>query len=234
GVADTLTGGGGSDVLDGGAGGDRLHGGAGNDVLLGGGGDDLLLGGGGRDLLQGGDGNDTLRGGGGRDTLNGGPGEDLLLGGDGADVFIFNLADGGSPILGDFDILTDNIEILNLQLPSVGDLLETARVEDGNLILDFGDETVLTILSKDPISLLDLSLLDVILDGTPLGEGGLLAGLDEIAGEEGILDALLGGLLSGDIDETPLPDGNIVDTLLDGGLLDGLLGGLLGDLLDGI
>jgi hypothetical protein len=135
---DRLFGGPGNDILRGGAGDDVLRGGGGDDRLFGNGGNDRLLGGAGNDILQGGSGDDWLSGGEGMDTFvfqpNGGNNRiadfadgDLLdfslfgfanetavldlaaqAGGD----VLFRLADGGSVLLHNYDLVqlgTDDI-----------------------------------------------------------------------------------------------------------------------------
>lgn len=128
---DALRGGGGNDAIRGGSGNDRLFGSAGDDRLLGGGGGDTLFGGAGNDTLIGEAGNDRLIGGGGQDAFVFQPGGDDdtvvdfqddfdvldfrafgfgsaadvlgLAAQAGADV-IFDLPDGGSVRLIDFDL----------------------------------------------------------------------------------------------------------------------------------
>ncbi|MBE7416662.1 MAG: tandem-95 repeat protein [Ideonella sp.] len=93
----TLNGNAANDLIHGGAGNDTIDGGAGNDLLVGGLGNDTITGGAGADILRGSDGNDSLVGGDGDDMLAGGAGNDTLTGGNGADVFVWSLADRGTP-----------------------------------------------------------------------------------------------------------------------------------------
>lgn len=126
---DLLRGQRGDDLLSGGDGDDLLHGDAGDDRLVGGEGQDTLEGGAGGDILDGSaptdagadrSGADLMRGGTGNDTLAGGAG-DTLQGGSGADAFLFrappasDLGAGGDldapPLIEDFDVSEDTIEI---------------------------------------------------------------------------------------------------------------------------
>lgn len=131
----------GDDVLEGGAGDDRLWGEEGCDRLEGGAGRDMLDGGAGNDRLSGGAGGDSLQGGAGNDWLDGGSGNDRLMGDAGADTFVF--ARGQDRIM-DFKPREGD----RLQLDDAlwgGGLTEAevvrrfARVEEGHLLLDFGD-----------------------------------------------------------------------------------------------
>ncbi|WP_299701220.1 calcium-binding protein [uncultured Tateyamaria sp.] len=144
---DQLFGGSGNDVLDGGEGDDMLSGGLGFDTLLGGTGDDTIHGLNGFDIIEGGTGNDDLNGNAGNDTLSGGTGDDILFGGRGADVFIFT---GGQDSIRDFSLIVDGLEIDSDlfgddSTPQISDLADLTRVEDGNVIMDFGDGNTLTI-----------------------------------------------------------------------------------------
>ena len=93
--------------VDGGGGNDLVTGGAGNDALFGQAGDDTLDGEADNDTLDGAEGNDTLYGGSGGDFLSGGAGDDVLNGGADGDWFQFDLADGGTDTLADFDRTND-------------------------------------------------------------------------------------------------------------------------------
>jgi serralysin len=136
--SDMLDGGTGNDVLDGGTGGDVLNGGIGGDILYGGTLGDTLSGGRGADELHGGDQPDVLDGGGGNDRLYGGESADILTGGGGRDTFVF---DSGSDIITDFEVGVDKIwldsGLWNGATPDVEELLDTARVVDGDLVLRF-------------------------------------------------------------------------------------------------
>ena len=112
-----------ADTIYGDANNNRLFGREEEDQLFGRAGDDYLNGGGHADTLDGGDGNDTLRGGNTRDT------------------FIFN---DGQDVIEDF--FFDNIEIDRAVWGgTVNALLNGATVENGNLVLDFGNENTLTL-----------------------------------------------------------------------------------------
>ncbi|MEM8850360.1 MAG: calcium-binding protein [Pseudomonadota bacterium] len=133
---DILWGDDGEDRLDGGDGNDLLVGGDGDDMLVGDDGDDRLFGQGGADMLIGGAGDDILDGsevepgpGGQGDMLHGGDGDDTLAGaagdvlegGEGADSYLFRAPSAGAflsaeaaldaPVITDFDLAEDRIEI---------------------------------------------------------------------------------------------------------------------------
>ncbi|WP_186766435.1 calcium-binding protein [Phaeobacter marinintestinus] len=165
GGADTLKGGGGADLLSGqngkddlqGEGGaDLLHGGAGDDTLDGGGGSDTLDGGGGADTLDGGGGDDALQGNGGPDHLEGGAGDDDLTGGQGADTFLFT---EGQDVITDFQNDIDTIELDDALWGggrTVEQVLDLARVTNGDLVFDFGDGNILRIIGvRNPDTLSD-------------------------------------------------------------------------------
>lgn len=92
-------------------------------------------------------GKDRLLGRGGEDTLNGGGAHDVLTGGSGNDTFLF-------PAGNDKDTITDfdadgGIGFQDLIGRAFADLDSTT--EDGkNVILDFGDGDVLTLLNVEP------------------------------------------------------------------------------------
>ncbi len=104
-----------------------LTGTSGNDTLVGGAGNDTLSGGKGNDTLFGNAGNDTLSGGNGDDTLSGGRGNDTLTGWEGRDVFVWTLADRGTPgqaavdTITDFNKSKDSIDLRNLLNGGKGD-----------------------------------------------------------------------------------------------------------------
>jgi VCBS repeat-containing protein len=111
------------------SGNDTLNGGNGADTLKGEAGADVLNGGNAADVLYGGEGSDTLNGDNGADRLYGGAGSDVLAGGNGADVFVWTLADHGTPgtelptdIIRDFGLTTAGVAGDQLDLR---DLLQT-------------------------------------------------------------------------------------------------------------
>ena len=144
-AADTLVGTAANDHLQGYGGDDNSSGGAGNDLLYGDAGNDTLGGGDGNDRLSGGGGSDTLAGGAGNDRLSGGSGSDSLTGGAGSDVFVWSLADRGTPggpssdIVVDFESIPANLDgdVLDLRDLLVGEA--KAGLQAGNLeqFLDF-------------------------------------------------------------------------------------------------
>ena len=155
---DLIHGGDGDDRIGGGRGDDTIYGHGGNDTIYGGLGDDLIYGGAGDDELWGMDGNDTIYGGtgddfihGGRgdDVLDGGPGDDTMVGGPGADVFIFR--EGHDTLLiqdfsfSDQDMLHLDSELWDGDMTAEEVLAMYGSVEDGKIILDFGDGDVITL-----------------------------------------------------------------------------------------
>lgn len=168
---DKLYGGDGDDVLYGGIGHDSLYGGRGNDTLHGGDGDDYFFGSRGNDVLYGDQGNDTLVGGSGNDILDGGLDNDTLTGGTGHDTFIFKTG-YGQDIITDFNVAgTDRIDargacldtraVFNALAGSGGD---SSRLDDGDchagisvravggdLVIDFGNDDTLTVLSTSSL-----------------------------------------------------------------------------------
>lgn len=149
---DRLNGRAGDDTLEGGAGDDVIFGRRGEDLLLGGGGDDRLAGGQNADLLLGGRADDNLRGGAGSDTLNGGVGDDKLKGGQGADVFVF--ARGGDrDEIRDFRSDVDEIDLTDFGGTGVRQAFSSSEQRGADLILDFGDGDVLTLLDVTLIEL---------------------------------------------------------------------------------
>jgi serralysin len=154
GLANVLDGNDGNDMIWAGAKNDRLAGGNGDDVLYGQGGKDklygdagrdTLLGQGQRDNLKGGSGNDTLKGGKGNDTLNGQAGNDKLFGNQGADKFVFAL-NGNKDVIRDFE---DNVD--SIKITGFGTLTEVLTVAaddtNGNVVFDFGNGDILTVLN---------------------------------------------------------------------------------------
>lgn len=137
---DTLDGGGGSDDMSGGEGGDVIEGGSGNDKLIGQKGNDLIKGNSGDDDLRGSSGSDTLLGGSGKDTLDGGTGNDTLTGGNGADKFIFNKGDK-KVVITDFENDKDALKIKDKG--SKSNVLSKASEENGDVVFDFGSDTLI-------------------------------------------------------------------------------------------
>jgi Ca2+-binding RTX toxin-like protein len=100
-------------------------------------------------MLVGGGDDDTLNGGGGDDTLEGGTGNDYLKGGEGADTFIFEKGMGSDEILSyerDYDILQLDSDLLNGQTTGAQVLAAYGSVEGSNVVLDFGDGDMITLL----------------------------------------------------------------------------------------
>jgi serralysin len=130
----------------GGTKGDIISGNLAANTLWGGGGADTLIGRSGNDRLFGQAGHDRLIGGPGRDMLDGGAGNDVLTGGGGADTFVWN---GGRDRITDF---TDNVDTIVFSAAlwggaarSIGQILQSARVEQGDLVFRFGSENILRI-----------------------------------------------------------------------------------------
>ncbi len=154
GTDDVLTGGSAAEAFFGLTGDDTLRAGRGNDILRGGEGKDVLEAGKGKDTLTGGVGKDTLKGQGGSDRLfgqkgndivDGGRGNDVLTGGRGTDTFVFS-KDYGTDRIRDF---TDDADTIRLDEALWEDTLTKAQVirkfatvEDGNIVFDFGDDTL--------------------------------------------------------------------------------------------
>ncbi|QYK41758.1 MAG: hypothetical protein KF887_01020 [Paracoccaceae bacterium] len=145
---DRVTGSGIANEIRTGAGNDAAYGGNGDDTLFGEGGDDLLRGGNGADMLLGGAGDDTLRGDGGADTLVGEGGNDELRGGPDADWFVF-LPDMGHDRVVDFEPGVDSIvlsrALWSSTLTAEQVMTAFARIEDGNVVFEFGPDAVLTL-----------------------------------------------------------------------------------------
>ena len=146
--SDKIDGGGGRDVLFGGKQHDEISGGNGRDRLVGGGGNDDLYGGNNNDKLIGKGGSDALFGGNDDDWLDGGGGRDVMTGGDGRDTFVFRK---GHDTITDFE---DNTDLILVRAKLVGDadlsdIIETAQVQAGDTMLDFGYGHTLTILGVD-------------------------------------------------------------------------------------
>lgn len=83
---------------------------------------DVLFGGKGDDKLFGAGGSDELNGGAGDDQLTGGSGEDLLRGGLGKDVFVYDARAFGSDTISGFQIGTDRINLVALNIADLPSL----------------------------------------------------------------------------------------------------------------
>ncbi len=98
------------------------------------------------DSYNGGDGNDTVGGGGGNDRLAGNAGNDRLTGGAGTDDFYF---DTGRDTVTDFregeDELLFYVSSLPADVYTQEDLIDLARVVNGNAVFDLGNGNVLTL-----------------------------------------------------------------------------------------
>ncbi len=118
--------------------------------VRGSGGDDTMLGAGANDIFVGLAGDDTLIGNGGDDVLAGGAGTDVMTGGTGADRFVFATGDGADTVT-DFEtaVADEVIDLTNVAgLVDYTDLITTYAVQDGgDVVIDFGGGTVLTLQS---------------------------------------------------------------------------------------
>lgn len=171
----SLIGSAGNDTLTGGAGSDTLTGSAGDDTLYGTKGSDLLSGSDGNDALDGGQGADTLAGGLDNDTLNGSEGDDVLGGGTGDDT------------LTDINIAATNVDFdWLLAFQGSGNDMDG---EDGSDTL-FGAGWLRGGDGNDTISGIGL------LDGEA-GDDVLI--VKKVAGVQGILPKLIGGLGADDL-----------------------------------
>jgi Ca2+-binding RTX toxin-like protein len=134
-----------------------------SDVLSGDSSANFLSGNGGDDVLSGRIGNDTLLGGNGSDTISGGKGLDQLYGGAGADQFIFGNGDG-SDLIYDFSLLGGDKIVLAESLfesPISADqvVLRYCYVSGGNVVLDFGDGDLITLVGLSAMNGLAASFL---------------------------------------------------------------------------
>lgn len=122
---------------------DTLLGSAGENQLLGDAGDDVLVGRDGDDRLSGGLGADRLQGGAGDDRLEGGQGNDRLSGGAGADLFQFGPREQRD-VITDFDTDEDRLVFTGSER-TFDRAIDTARVINGNLVMEFrpGDRVIL-------------------------------------------------------------------------------------------
>lgn len=136
-------------------GGSRLQGLDGDDILWGFDGKDFLDGGDANDRLFGLGGNDTLVGGGGADTLAGQNGNDILTGGGGADLFCFHLRYGKDTVTDFKRSEGDTLQIDTRLAKDWTELQKAIRLRDGNLILNFGRDT-LTLQGVNSLSVGDV------------------------------------------------------------------------------
>ena len=115
---------------------------------------DTLTGNNGNDSLYGGSGADELRGGSGADYINGGNHNDTLYGGGGADTFAFGKGSDQDRIAG----FSDNVDALRLygfEFTTASQALTYARNVDGDVVFDFGNGDILTVVNTTKAALLD-------------------------------------------------------------------------------
>lgn len=149
---DHLYGNSGQDQLRGGSGADYLAGGQSTDTLYGGDGNDTLHGNNGADTLYGQDDNDTLYGDAGADYLDGGAGDDNLWGGKSTDTFVFS---EGQDRIFDFALGVDSLVIdSDLGVDTVVDVLALADDSTADVVIDFGDDNILTLEAIEDASTL--------------------------------------------------------------------------------
>ena len=114
-----------------------------------------LTGGAGNDQLFGLDGQDSLIGGAGDDRLDGGAGRDFLTGGAGADQFLFAKTSGADRVM-DFE---DNVDVLVLSglagVSTATQALSHALQYGANVVFNFGEADVLTVLNTTKAALMD-------------------------------------------------------------------------------
>ncbi len=127
-----------------------------DDDLLGDTGENRLFGREGADRLYGRAGADYLNGGAHADRLDGGAGDDVMRGGTHNDTFVFN---GGADIVEDFSLShADRIAIERAYVPEIVGLTAVeivtnyAALENGSVVLDFGDGDSLTLLNYSDMS----------------------------------------------------------------------------------
>ena len=142
GNADDLRGEEGNDVVGGGVGNDTVRGGSGDDFLGGQSGSDRIYGNSGADNIDGDSGNDKIDGGSGNDTIRGRQGNDHLRGGPGSDTFIFDMENEGHDTIYGFQRGIDTIRIGATGLSSFDQLIATAVVEDGDVTITYGANTL--------------------------------------------------------------------------------------------
>jgi serralysin len=125
--------------------------GGGHDTLYGGNHNDKLIGKGGHDQLFGGDGDDWLNDGGRRDVITGMTGRDSFVFRKGHDT-ITNFEDSTDQVLFRAGLVGD---------AALSDIIEDAKLQGGDTVLDFGNGHTLTIFGLDDPDILvnDLSFL---------------------------------------------------------------------------
>lgn len=106
------------------------------------------------DQLRGNSGNNTLWGDGGNDVLHGRLGNDILSGGAGVDSFHF-LPNYDSDTVIDFEDDVDRLVIGGFNFIEAGDALVFASEVNGDVVFDFGNGDVLTVLGSNLIDLAD-------------------------------------------------------------------------------
>jgi len=121
---------------------DTMKGSKKGDYLNAGQGDDHISGGKGNDDIRGEDGNDTLLGGAGDDRIWGDSHNDTMTGGKGRDMFTFFIGDGHD-VITDFDVKQDGFEA---DWDSVQSIFKSGR----NTVIDFGDDSTITLLDVKP------------------------------------------------------------------------------------
>ena len=72
------------------------------------------------------------------DTLEGGAGSDLMFGGRGADVFVFDVAETGEDVVGDFETGTDVVQITGVA--DFDALFATATQSGADVLLQIGED----------------------------------------------------------------------------------------------
>lgn len=114
-----------------------------------------LTGGDGNDRLYGLDGQDSLIGGAGDDRLDGGAGRDFLTGGAGADQFVFAKTAGADRVM-DFE---NDVDVLVLSgfagVTTAVQALSHALQYGANVVFNFGEGDMLTVLNTTKAALLD-------------------------------------------------------------------------------
>ena len=143
---DLVFGGQGADLVFGGQDDDQVYGNVGDDQVYGNLGADLLFGGQGSDDLFGGAGADQIYGNRDDDRIYGNKGDDTLFGGGGDDEFSFFDGDGHDTV-GDFadgDTLAIKSGINATGIENFSDL-EITNNDNGNAVVDLGDEASVTI-----------------------------------------------------------------------------------------
>ena len=166
----------GDDVVNGRDGaGDQLRAGLGNDTINGLGGDDVISGEDGDDSLFGGNGNDVLIGGSGADELSGGSGLNQLIGGADNDLYT---------------VTTRTDSIIEL----VGGGID--QVDTALKVYVLPNQVETLVFTGGAASFLGIgnTLDNIITGGTGVDQLGGLAGNDELYGNTGAANTLIGGI----------------------------------------